>query len=109
MTTYIFNSAGACIGQSHNLRGMLERARGDGVTAIEVTQLNDGPGRPGAFVVARYRSGNYAQTYFACGSHAVDWATERSHSSARRSWFAGCKIITRSVPTGEWSYKLNPG
>jgi hypothetical protein len=72
MTTYIFNPAGECISQSHNLRGMFDRARGDGVRAIEVTRLNDGPGRPGAFVVARYQSGNYAQTYFVCGSHAVD-------------------------------------
>lgn len=110
MTTYIFNRAGECIGQSHNLRGMLDRARGDGVRCIEVHHLDDGADRrPGAYVRAHYRSGNFAETYFVCASHALEWARERSASSPRKSWFAGCEVREITHAAGSWNYEAAPG
>ncbi len=100
----IVDALGTCLRQSHNLRGILEHARGRGVQSIQVTRLND-PGRPGALVEVHYCGGHLGRTYFVDGSHAVDWARDQSNASPRRSWFAGCTVMVAGVPAGKWDYE----
>lgn len=107
MTTIIWDTDRKCVSQSHNLRGMFDWARRlGGVTSINVIRLHDeNDRRPGAYVVATYRNGYTAETYFCDGSNAVDWANERSKASPRRSWFAGCTVVVEDCPTGQWDYE----
>lgn len=100
----VVDSFGECLRQSHNLRGILDHARGRGVQVITVQQLNDGPGRPGALVSVHYCGGHLGRTYFADGAHAVNWANGKRDDSPRRSWFAGCLVNVESVPAGQWDY-----
>jgi hypothetical protein len=54
-------------------------------------------------VIAHYKNGDYAETYFCSGSHAVEWANDRAKPH-RASWFAGCKVVVQNVPKHEWDY-----
>lgn len=100
----VVDALGAVLRQSHNLRGILEHARGRGVARIDAIRLND-PGRPGALVDVHYCGGHLGRTYFVDGSHAVDWARTQRDASPRRSWFAGCTVTVEGVPTGKWDYE----
>lgn len=99
----VFNTQGEPYRQSHNLRAILEHARGRGVERIHIDKLDDGPRRPGALVSVFYRGGDVGKTYFVCASHAAEWAQDRSKASPRTSWFAGCQVTSTQWARGTWA------
>lgn len=106
MSSIVFDASGNVVRQSHNLRGILEHARGRGVESIRVDQLAD-TGRPGAFVSIEYRGRHRGQTYFVCGSHAAEWARRYAAMSPRVSWFAGAAVDIVEHKPGAWDYAAN--
>lgn len=105
----IFNEEGEPFRQSRNLRAILEHARRRGVYRIHIDKLNDGPRRPGALATVFYRGGDVGKIYFVCGSHAMDWAQDRSKASPRASWFAGCEVTSKEWAQGTWAPFNNQG
>ena len=106
MTTYILNSDGKCVSQSHNLAGLFTWARrAGGVLILEChafpwtsADYELSPGgrivkgsRPQGYLVAHLRNGYRAGTWFSCGSHLHEWAIDRA-KPRRNSWFSGAQV-----------------
>jgi hypothetical protein len=119
MTTYIFNADGKCVSQSHNLRGLFVRACiYGGVTSLDchvfdnaTVDIQISPGdtrthsRPTGYLVAHFAGGQYAETWFSCGSHLIEWARERV-KPRKNSWFSGASV--NIINRGAW-VNLQPG
>lgn len=102
MTTIIRDAHGVPIGQSHNLRGMLDRARTyGGVSRINIYMVKqdhpEGATRPDGFVRVDYANGYTAETYFVSHSHLCDWA--RDKAKRRGTWWTGAAIT-------HWGYHV---
>lgn len=106
MTTIILDGAGACVSQSHNLRGLFDWARRAGGVVRMVchtfphtdASYSLSPGgpvvpatRPRGYLVAHLANGYRAETWFTCDSHLVEWARDRA-KPRRNSWFSGASV-----------------
>lgn len=112
MTTHIFNASNKCVSQSRNLAGLFTWARrAGGVTRMECHTFQDTDAsyplapsdarekwvkaaRPTGYLIAHLANGHRAETWFADGSHLIDWARARA-KPRRNSWFSGALIEIR--------------